>query len=145
NWAYLDASRASPARARYFRRPFERFVEIGTIENVISRELFFGLGEWAVGHQDLASFYPDRSCRCCSLQWLRRAEDAAPCRFLLYSQVAGIDLGHLFGRGVVIFLCVDQHHVPHSSSPLRNSDKENFLKLSVAGAADAPCLERQQH
>src|SRR6266404_9174350 len=51
---HFNVSRAAATGGRDLRRPLESFVEVLAIEDVISGELLFSLGEGAVSHEDLA-------------------------------------------------------------------------------------------
>src|SRR5207237_9814658 len=47
---HFHAAFSASAGGRNLRRPFQRFVQIGAVENVIAGELFLGLSKRPIGH-----------------------------------------------------------------------------------------------
>src|SRR5215470_6929272 len=60
NGTNFDTAAGTPAAGRNFAGPFECFVEVRAIENVVSGELLFGFGEGTIGHHRLAVQHADR-------------------------------------------------------------------------------------
>src|SRR5438309_8039774 len=57
---HFHAALAASAGGRNLRRPFQRFVQIGAVENVIAGELFLGLSERTVCHHCFSVLHPHR-------------------------------------------------------------------------------------
>src|SRR5207244_2766042 len=58
DWPHFNVSGGAAAGGGYLRRPFESFVEVLAIEDVVSGELLFSLGERAISNQDLTILHP---------------------------------------------------------------------------------------
>src|SRR6202008_1475515 len=63
DWADFDASIGATAARGNLGGPFEGFVEIGAVENVVTGKLLFGFGKRPVSNKCFAVLHPNRRCR----------------------------------------------------------------------------------
>src|SRR5256885_6007819 len=95
---YFHAALAASAGGGNLRCPFQRFVQIRTVENVVAGELFFGLSERPIGHHRIAVVQPHRCRRRARLQRFGGAQDPPPRRLPHDFPVRSRNLMHLFAR-----------------------------------------------
>src|SRR5438874_8361292 len=95
---HLHASLAASAGGRNLGCPFQRFVQVRTVENVVAGELFFGLSERAIGHHRLAVVEPHRCRRRARLQRFGAAQDPPPRRLRHDFAMRSRNLMHLASR-----------------------------------------------
>src|SRR6516164_11506859 len=97
NRADFHAAGSAAAAGGNLGSPLDGFIEVGAVENVVTGQLFFGFGKRPVGHE--RSPVLKANCRRSGsvLQRIGCPKNSAPLRLLLYGDVSGKDLGHLFG------------------------------------------------
>src|SRR5438477_6204780 len=95
---HFHAALAASAVGRNLRRPFQRFVKIGAVENVIAGKLFLGLSERTVCHHCFPVLHPHRGGGTTGFERLRAAQDPPPRRLRHDFAMLGRNLPHLFRR-----------------------------------------------
>src|SRR5580704_10026810 len=113
DWADFDASCPTGTSSGNFGSPGKCFVEILTVEYVVSSQLFLGFGKWTVSDYRRAILQANCSSGRAGFERVGSTEDAASERLLHDSLVSPGDRAHVFGRRCLIFLRVNQHHVTH--------------------------------
>src|SRR5438874_13501102 len=109
---HFHAAVAASARSGDLRCPFQRFVQIRAVENVVASKLLFGFSKWPIGHHRLAVVQAHRCRRRARFQRFGAAQDAPPRRLRHDFAMRSRDLAHLVGRRFY-FLGIDQQHVSH--------------------------------
>src|SRR6266571_7797924 len=107
-------------RRRDLGRPPDGLVEVLAVQQVEPAELLLRLGEGAVGGERLPVPDPNGRRRAAGLEGLTAPEHAG---LVHLAVVGGVGLHDLFvllraHGGPLLFVVVDQEHVPHALSPL---------------------------
>src|SRR5689334_15854042 len=109
----LDASFGSCASCGNFLCPFDSFVQIVAVEDVVAGELLFRFCKWTIEDDRLAVLWADCGRRCCWPEWLSSLEDAFLGSLSHYASVSFGDLLHRFWIGGSLLPRVDEQHVTH--------------------------------
>src|ERR1700722_7227901 len=128
----LNASGPARAGSRNFSGPGQSFVQILTLQNVVSGQLLFGFCKWPVGDQRLAILHANGGSRGAGLERIGSTEDAAFASLIHDGLVSGGDRTHLLRSRGLIFVGVDQHHVTHGGLSVEFED--NWDRLSLRGS-----------
>src|SRR5215469_13726473 len=114
----LDASFGSLASSWNFLCPLDRFIQVFAVEDVVSRELLFGFGKWAVEDDGCAIALTNGGRGGRRAQRLGAFKDAFRSRFSHDLPVSLGDLLHRFRIRRSLLPGINEQHVTHANPSL---------------------------
>ena len=114
----LDASSRTGATGRNLGRPRKSFVQVFAVEDVVSSQLLFRLGERTVGDHHPAILHADGGGHFAGFKRIGSTQDAAKLGLVQNGPVCRGDYAPCLRSRCLHFLRVDQHHVAHGEPQL---------------------------